>query len=226
MAVPQPEAGHGGQVGARRFAPDRHQFRSKAVRRVPVQPKSGSLAVVGAGRIGVLGRQAVVGGDHDETGGIGQPFQHRVMVMGAAQHPSPAVDVKEHPPGLAGRGYDPETERSGPSLHSPGIGPLGVDQRPEHRPSLLSRLTGHVGPHLIDLGEMGGIQFQRPVEGEHLGRRLGGNLGSVAGHLRRQPSNRCNGRCGQPGGWFNSMTFPSGSLTNAWRPASGTWADR
>jgi len=59
-------------------------------------------AIVVGGREGVLGRQAVVDGDHQHPEGIGQLEADEVVGIQAADHPATAVYIEEAWPAVGG----------------------------------------------------------------------------------------------------------------------------
>ena len=91
-------------------------------------PEQRGIAVLGRGRIAVLGGQPVVDGDDDAADGPGVPAAERVVLGHAAQPEGAAVhDTPEH--GEAGLRLNPRADSSGRGSHhrlpAPGGRPCG-----------------------------------------------------------------------------------------------------
>jgi hypothetical protein len=82
---------------ARRFAPYRQSVGAELFLTVLYQPSGSSLAIVRTRRVGVLRRQPIFDADNGLTRVVGDPLQHRILHVRAAQHPAAAVEMQINP---------------------------------------------------------------------------------------------------------------------------------
>ncbi len=183
VPVAEAEQREDGEVGAGGLAADREPAGGVERGGAAVHEPAGRvLAVVGAGREGVLGRETVIDADGDEARGLDQRPEGSVLHVGGAERPPAAVDVEVDALRVALGGDDAEAEVAGAAGDGP-IARLGeVHRRREDAAALAAdaaRDLGRDGVHgglggeeALDLGVEGARLFERGgIEG--LGERRG-----------------------------------------------------
>ncbi len=176
-----------GEIAPRAVAADGQAVGSGAQRARPIShPGQDRPRVVQPGREAVLGRQAVVGRDHDGLHAVGQRAAQRVDAVQVAHDPAAAVQVEQRGErrARAGRIQGPHTLVDAGAVPAgvrrviPGPGPgVPAAGAPRVTPSLDGR---HVQPHRHAAG----------VLVAHLGHRLaraGAQLGDQAVGRTRLP---------------------------------------
>ena len=94
MPVAHAQERHGGKMSARAFAADGHDVGAEFRFGVFGKPDGGAFAIVPARGPGAFRRKAIFDADADLTRPVGNALQQRVLLVGRAQHPAAAMDMK------------------------------------------------------------------------------------------------------------------------------------
>ena len=139
MAVAQAEQGDRREVAAGGPAADQQPVCTELGRRTLEQPQCDRFTVVGAGGVGVFGREPVVDADNRDLGGLGQGPVGLVVHGCAANNPATAVEVEVGALHRLGDEYPYRHATAGP-IDRPLVDQV-IEARTSERP-LLHHLPG------------------------------------------------------------------------------------
>jgi hypothetical protein len=97
MAIAHAQQRDCDEVTTGRLAADRQHLGAELSLAVFDEPSRGRLAIIGTRRIRIFRGQPVFRSDNRLPGVVGDPFQHRILHIGAAEHPAAAVQMQVNP---------------------------------------------------------------------------------------------------------------------------------
>src|SRR5213596_1885021 len=129
-------------MSAGRLAADDEHFGAELLPAVLDQPERRGFAVVGPGRVRMLGGETIVDAHAGDSRVVHNSLEQGILLIRPAEHPSAAVNVEIHAPRPLGRD-DPQTDRPALTgnfdtacarrLDGPGKRPLPASARLAHR---------------------------------------------------------------------------------------------